>query len=191
MNVSSRSTLFPGVALAAVGAVAAGSILVAPPAMTLPLAEVKEQVRERVLAVRGAELARKEGQAALAAWKANPAAASMPEAVVVSREQTQKLPAQIVVGALRADASALPAFSGVDLGNQGYAVVRVNRIVPREAATEASARQDRAQYTQWWTSAENLAYYNVLKERFKVQIKVPKPAPRSAEEIVRQAQATQ
>ena len=40
MNVSSRSMLFPGVALAAVGAVAAGSILVAPPAMTLPLAEV-------------------------------------------------------------------------------------------------------------------------------------------------------
>ena len=40
MNVSSRSTLFPGVALAAVGAVAAGSIFVAPPAMTLPLAEV-------------------------------------------------------------------------------------------------------------------------------------------------------
>ena len=40
MNVSSRSMLFPGVALAAVGAVAAGSIFVAPPAMTLPLAEV-------------------------------------------------------------------------------------------------------------------------------------------------------
>ena len=40
MNVSSLSMLFPGVALAAVGAVAAGSILVAPPAMTLPLAEV-------------------------------------------------------------------------------------------------------------------------------------------------------
>ena len=39
MNVSSRSTLFPGVALAAVGAVAAGSIFVAPPAMTLPRAE--------------------------------------------------------------------------------------------------------------------------------------------------------
>ena len=40
MIVSSRSTLFPGVALAAVGAVAAGSIFVAPPAMTLPRAEV-------------------------------------------------------------------------------------------------------------------------------------------------------
>ena len=39
MNVSSRSTLFPGVALAAVGAMAAGSIFVAPPAMTLPRAE--------------------------------------------------------------------------------------------------------------------------------------------------------
>ena len=40
MNVSSRSTLFPGVALAAVGAMAAGSIFVAPPAMTLSGAEV-------------------------------------------------------------------------------------------------------------------------------------------------------
>ena len=40
MNVSSRSMLFPGVALAAVGAVAAGSIFVAPPAMTLSRAEV-------------------------------------------------------------------------------------------------------------------------------------------------------
>ena len=37
------------------------------------------------------------------------------------------------------------------------------------------AKQERQQYGQWWASAENLAYYNLLKERFKVQIKVPKP----------------
>ena len=155
-------------------------------AHTLPLAEVKDRVRERVLAVRGAELARKEGADSLTAWKANPATATLPDAVVVSREQTQKLPATVVEAALRADASALPAFTGIDLGNQGYAVVKVNRIVPREAATEAAAKQDRSQYAQWWTSAENLAYYNLLKERFKVQVKVAKPAMRTADEVLQQ-----
>ncbi len=164
----------------------AGRVVKYTPARTLPLEEVKDRVRERVLAVRGAELAMKEGKESLAAWKANPAAATLAEPVVVARDQPQKLPAAVVDGALRADASALPAFTGVEMGNLGYVVVRINKIVPREPATEASAKQDRGQYVQWWTSAENLAYYNLLKDRFKVQIKVAKPAPRTAEELVQQ-----
>ncbi|WP_332775778.1 SurA N-terminal domain-containing protein [Polaromonas sp.] len=147
------------------------------PARTMPLAEVKERVRQRWLAVRGAEAARKEGAAKLAAWKASPAAAVLSEAVLVSRDAPQKLPAQLVDAALRTDASALPAFAGVDLGAQGYAIVKVSKVVPREAPAEAAARQDRNQYSQWWTSAESLAYYNTLKERFKTEIKVARPAP--------------
>ena len=166
----------------------AGRVVKYTPARTLPLAEVIDRVRERVLAVRGAELATKQGMASLVAWKAKPATATLPETVIVSRDQTQKLPPAIVEAALRADASALPAFTGIELGNQGYAVVKINRLVPREPATEASAKQDRGQYTQWWTAAENLAYYNVLKERFKAQVKVPKPAARTAEELAQQTQ---
>jgi peptidyl-prolyl cis-trans isomerase D len=49
--------------------------------------------------------------------------------------------------------------------------------VPRDAPVEAAAKQERDQYTQWWTSAENLAYYNGLKERFKAEILVARPAP--------------
>jgi peptidyl-prolyl cis-trans isomerase D len=153
------------------------------PARTIPFADVKERVRERVLAVRGAELARKEGEQKLGEWKASPQAAALPEAIVLSRDQSQKQPPQVVEAALRADPAALPAFVGVDLGAQGYAVVKVNKIAPRDAAPAQAVQQDRNQYTQWWTAAENLAYYEVLKERFKVQFKVPKPAPRSAEEI--------
>ena len=166
----------------------AGRVVKYTPARTLPLAEVIDRVRERVLAVRGAELATKQGMASLVAWKAKPATATLPETVIVSRDQTQKLSPAIVEAALRADASALPAFTGIELGNQGYAVVKINRLVPREPATEASAKQDRGQYTQWWTAAENLAYYNVLKERFKAQVKVPKPAARTAEELAQQTQ---
>jgi peptidyl-prolyl cis-trans isomerase D len=152
-----------------------GRIVQYMPARTQPFAEVKDVVRQRWLAKHGAEAARKEGASKLAVWKAAPASAALSETLLVSREQTQKLPTPIVDAALRADASALPAFAGVDLGAQGYAIVKVGKVVPRDAPLEAAAKQERDQYTQWWTSAENLAYYNGLKERFKAEILVAKP----------------
>ncbi|MFC5522439.1 SurA N-terminal domain-containing protein [Polaromonas jejuensis] len=154
---------------------ASGRIVQYAPAHTQPFAEVKDIVRQRWLAQRGAEEARKEGSAKLAAWKAAPASAALSAPVLVSRDQAQKLPVQVVDAALHADVGALPVFAGVDLGPQGYAVVKVSKVVPRDAPAEAVARQERNQYAQWWTSAENLAYYNGLKERFKAEILVSKP----------------
>jgi len=154
----------------------AGRIAQYTPARTLPFAEVKDKVRERVVAARAAELAKKDGAEKLAAWKANAAAANLPAAVAVSRQETQKQPGAVIEAALRADPAALPAFMGVDLGAEGYAIVKVNKVLPREAQPEAVARQDREQYTQAWGAAENMAYYNLLKERLKAEILVPKPA---------------
>jgi peptidyl-prolyl cis-trans isomerase D len=150
------------------------------PAQTQPFAEVKGVVRQRLLAQRGAEEARKEGIAKLAAWKAAPASAVLPAPVQVSREQTQELPLPVIDAAMRTDASALPAFAGVDLGAQGYAIVKVGKVVPRVPPLEAVAEQERMQYAQRWTSAESLAYYNGLKERFNVKILVAKPVSGNA-----------
>ena len=150
------------------------------PARTLPLAEVKDRVRARLQQQRGAEMARKDGAEKLAAWKANPAAAALPAAVVVSRDQTQQLPAAVVSAVLSADASTMPVLVGVDLGAQGYAVVNVRKVLPRPQQAAAAAQQEQAQYTQWWTSAESLAYYNILKGRFKADIKVARPAEQKA-----------
>ena len=145
------------------------------PARTLPLAEVKDIVRQRWLAQRGAEDARKDGITKLAAWKSAPASAVLQDTLNVSRDQPKNQPMQLVDAALRADAAALPAFAGIDLGTQGYAIVKVLKVLPRETSLEAAAKQERNQYTQWWTAAESLAYYNVLKQRFKAEIKVAKP----------------
>ncbi len=154
-----------------------GRIVQYTPARTQPLAEVKEVVRQRWVAQRSGEEARKEGAARLAAWKASPASATgLSPAVTVSRDQTQSLPAPVVDAALRADGTALPVWVGVDLGNQGYVVVKVAKVMQRDAPAEAVATQERTQYSQWWTTAENMAYYNGLKERFKAEILVPKPA---------------
>lgn len=151
------------------------------PARTRPLEEVKAEVRERLVAERGAEMAKKDGVEKLAAWKAAPASAALAQAVVLSREDTQKLPQPVVEAALRADPAALPAWAGVDLGPQGYAVVKVNKAVPRAPPKGEAAQQELTQYARWWTSGESLAYYNLLKERLKVQVLVPKPAPKAPE----------
>ena len=155
------------------------------PARTRPLAEVKEVVRQRWLAVRGAEEARKDGAAKLSAWKAAPASATLQGTVLVSRDTTQspRQSVQLVEAALKADTAVLPVFVGVDLGAQGYAVVKVVKVMARDPAQEAVAQQERNQYAQWWTSAESLAYYTTLKERFKTEIKVAKPARTTPDQL--------
>jgi len=155
---------------------ASGRVTQYTPARALPFAEVKDKVRERVVAVRAAELAKKDGAEKLAAWKANPASANLAAPVAVSRQDAQQQPQAVIEAALRADAASLPAFAGVDLGEQGYAVVKVDKVLPHEAQAPDAVKMQSQQYAQWWSSAETLAYYNLLKDRFKVQIKVAKPA---------------
>lgn len=155
---------------------AAARIVQYTPARTLPLAEVRASVRERVVQARAAELARAEGQQKLAAWKAAPSDARLGATQVVSRDNAQNLPQPLVDAVLRADRAQLPQWVGVDLGAQGYVVARVNKRVERQAASADTLRQERAQYAQWWMQAENQAYYQMLQERLKVQIKVPRPA---------------
>lgn len=151
------------------------------PARTLPLAEVRDQVRVRLVAQRAADLAKKDGQEKLAAWKADPSKAQLGAPQVVSREETARLPQAVVEAALRADPSALPALTGVDVGLGGYAVVRVVKELPRPAGDAARGKQELAQYTRLYTSAEALAYYDLLKQRYKVKILAPKPAADSAQ----------
>ena len=154
---------------------AAARIVQYAPQRTLPLTEVRQSVRERVVQARAAELARQEGQKQLAAWKAAPATAGLGAAQAVSRNEAQGLPPAVLDAALRADVVQLPQFLGVDLGEQGYVVARVNKRLDRAATTADAHKQENAQYTQWWTQAEGLAYYQLLRERMKVQIKVPQP----------------
>ncbi len=155
---------------------ASGRVVSYAPARTLPLAEVLAQVREKVIATGAAELARKDGQARLAAWKASPAQLTE-KAIVVSRDQAQGLAPKVLDAALRADPTALPIQVGVDLGADGYAVINVKRIVSRAAPDDAAGKQAQDQVAQLWASAESQAYYEILKERFKVRINVPRPAP--------------
>ncbi len=155
---------------------ASGRVVKYSPARVQPFDEVKDKVRAQFVAERSAALARAEGEAKLAAWQADPAGATFAAPVTVSRLDTQSQPPAVVDVALRADTAKLPALVGADLGVQGYDVVRVLKTVPRTPPAPEQAKQESQQFAQAVGAAESAAYYDLLKDRYKAEILVPKPA---------------
>ncbi len=147
------------------------------PARTLPLAEVKDQVRERLVDQQAAALSRKEGQALLERLqKAGDTA--LPETAVIGRVGSQGMPRSLIDAVLAAEAGKLPTPVGVDLGDQGYMVAKVTQLLPRDPSLgNEQAMQN--QYAQAIASAEMQAYYAALKTRYKAEIK-PRVAAASA-----------
>lgn len=145
------------------------------PAAVRPLEEVKADARQLLVQAQSAELAKAEGQARLAAWKNEPAQANLGHAVTVSRDQAPGQPQAVVDAALRADPAKMPALLGVDLGEQGYAIVRVNKVVSRPEASAQQAEQSRQQFARLWGQAESQAYLASLKSQFKVEMLAEKP----------------
>lgn len=148
------------------------------PAHTLPLAEVKARVKDQLVSEKAKAMAKAEGEQSLATWKAG-AQAKLSAPIEVARDKPTTLQQQEVVAALRADAGTLPAWVGVDLGAQGYTVIKVNTVQLRAAPAPDMAAQELRQYDQWWSSAEGQAYYEALKKRLKVEIKTAKPVAKT------------
>ena len=145
-----------------------------------PYADVKDEARIQFLLVQAQALAKAEGQARLNEWKAQPAQALLGNALVVSRDQAQGQPQALVDAALRADPAAMPVLVGVDLGAQGFALVRVNKVVAREESNAQQQAQSREQFARLLGNAEASAYLSHLKSQFKVEIKVKKPKEKTA-----------
>lgn len=146
------------------------------PAATLPLADVKEFVKRALTQEKAAEMAKAQGEQRLAALKASSGADKLPNAIVISREKTQSQLPKVVDAVLRADPNKLPSVSGVDLGVQGFAVVRVTKVLPPEAENKELMLQAQQQFTQLWGTAETQAYIAQLKTMLKAEILVTKPS---------------
>jgi peptidyl-prolyl cis-trans isomerase D len=144
------------------------------PAATLPFADVKDTVKRNLTQEKAAEMAKAQGEQRVAALKNS--ADGLPNAIVLSRDKSQKQLPQVVDAVLKADPAKLPVVTGVDLGAQGYAVVRVTKVLPPEADNKELMAQAQQQFTQLWGTAETLAYLAHLKSVLKAEILVAKPA---------------
>ena len=163
---------------------ASARVLQYQPARTLPLTEVREAVRQRLVISQTEAMARKEGEARLAQLKADPSSGSLAGPVTVSRAQTEGLPRAAIETLLAADVAKLPAVVGLVLPGQGYLVARIDRVLPREP----NAGQDKAlqgEYGQAWARAEAEAYYQALSSRYKLEKRVDPVAAAAAASAAR------
>ena len=149
------------------------------PAHVPALDKVSETIRAKLLDERSAEAAKKAGEAALAADKANPSAApeGFSAAVTVSRQDPKDLPQAVVDAAMRLPATQLPGYAGVQSGVD-YTLVRLEKV---EAGTVDAAAKDRLtqQLSGGLGQAEIEALLKMLREQYKVQV-LP-----SAAEVIR------
>ncbi|HZE91972.1 MAG TPA: SurA N-terminal domain-containing protein [Rhizobacter sp.] len=146
------------------------------PAALLPLSEVTPRIKEKLAAVQAAALARKDGEARLSSLRQAPQTDLGSPAQTVSRIQARTLARPLIDAVLKAPTDTLPTFVGVDLGDQGYALLKVTKILGRDPAA-ADVTQAAAQYAQAWGTAEGQAYFAALKTRFKAAVTAPQAPP--------------
>ncbi|MEO8281343.1 MAG: SurA N-terminal domain-containing protein [Ideonella sp.] len=140
------------------------------PAHTRPFEEVRTQVTAAVSEKQAAALASKAGVARLAELKAAPATVLDAKELTISRAKPESLNPKLIDQVLSAPATSLPAVIGVDLGLQGYVVVKVNKVLPPDTKP-VDVEAMRSEYAKAVSAVETLAYYDSLKRRFKVEIK--------------------
>lgn len=151
------------------------------PATVRKFDEVKDKVRTAYIAQQAAELARKDGEARLAALKQNANAERFGASTTVSRSKADGVAPKAVEAIMRADATKLPAMVGVDLGADGYAIYRIAKVSQPAAATDAAQRQaEQQQLSQLAGQSELEAYYESLKDRSKVEVLKPAATPEQA-----------
>lgn len=160
----------------------AGRVLSYQSARQLGLEEVQEQVRERVLAQAEARLARQAGERELEALRGvkGDAIGGSPKTALefepertLSRDQMEDVPLAVVEAALQAPSENLPQWAGVELENGGYVVIQVEEVLPPQEKSAELKSLALGQYEQLFAQAESAAYYELLKKRFKVELKVP------------------
>jgi peptidyl-prolyl cis-trans isomerase D len=151
----------------------AGRVVEYKPASKRPFDEVKTQLHDHVVQTEAAVLAEKAGEAKLAELKAKDNAAGFAATQTMSRAKSQGVNPQVFLAAMKADASKLPAYTGVDLGPQGYSVLRVVRVVQPVNVDNAKRQAEKQQITNALAQEETQAYIEALKQKAKVKILKP------------------
>ena len=139
------------------------------PAAVPPLDVVKDAVRQKVIAVQADELAHKDGAAKLAELQKSNATTDFSAPLKVSRNDAQGLTPAAVSAIYKVDGQKLPAYVGVDLGDNGYAIYRVNAVLPGAAIDPQRLAAAQQQLAQLEAQSEMSAYVDALRARSKVK----------------------
>lgn len=138
------------------------------PAARQPFEQVQAMLRERWVTAEAAKAARQDAEQKLALWKQSPDKAQLPASVSMSRRTVFSQPPAVLEAALRIPEKQLPAWTVVDLGAEGVALLKVNKVMPLQISPQEITETE-AQFGSYWGKAEADAYYRALKHQYKVE----------------------
>lgn len=137
-----------------------------------PFEQVEAKVRERWITRESVRAARLDAEQKLAAWKQSPDKADLPAAVQMSRRLVFSQPPAVLDAALRLPEKQLPAWQVVDLGDEGFALIKVNKVLPLQIVPEEE-KATQTQFTNYWAKAEAEAYLKALQREYKTKVLKP------------------
>jgi peptidyl-prolyl cis-trans isomerase D len=153
------------------GLIVAARVTEHQPASQRPFDQVKADVARRFTAQQAAALAHKEGAEKLAQLKKGDAAGlqwSAPR--TISRREPTGLVPVALQKIMAADASKLPAYVGLERGEQGYVVYRVSKVIPAEAAAAELSKEETAALDRLAGIDQLEAFVGSLRARSKVEV---------------------
>jgi peptidyl-prolyl cis-trans isomerase D len=149
-----------------------GHVVEFKPASKRPLSEVEAAIRQRVTQEEAMRLAKQAGEAKLAAAKASGDAAGFSEPKLISRTKEPAINRTAAIAVLKAEASKLPAYVGVELPGQGYGVYRISKVTLPAQPDQARRKQEAEQITQVQGQSEMYGYIEALKHKAKAKLNV-------------------
>lgn len=138
-------------------------------AATPPLASIKDAVKAKYVAEQAAELARKDGAAKLADLQKSKSTAGFGAEQKVSRSDAQGISPLALSAIFKADETKLPGYVGVDLGSDGYAIYRINAVLPPAPIDSNRLAAAQHQLAQIDAQAQLEAYVASLRKRSSVK----------------------
>jgi peptidyl-prolyl cis-trans isomerase D len=148
----------------------AGHVVEFRPASKRPLSEVEADIRQRVTQDEAMRLAKQAGDAKMAAVKASGDAAGFSAPKTLSRAKAPAINPTAAMAVMKADASKLPAYVGVEIPGQGYGLYRVSKVSQPAQPDQARRKQEAEQITQVLGQQEMYGYIEALKHKAKAKV---------------------
>lgn len=158
------------VAEVAPGVLISGRVIEYQPQTKRPFDEVVAIVRERVHKQEAEALARKAGEERLQALREGAEPQGFAGSQRVSRVKGQAIPPAALPAVMKADTSKLPAYVGVELPDQGYAIYKINSVSQPQNPDLNRRTAERQQIAGAIAQQELHAYLESLKKKYKVEV---------------------
>ena len=140
------------------------------PATLQPFDDVKGSIETLLKRQEAEALARKDGEARLAALVKGDDTLGWGAVKSVSRLDPRQIPPPAVPAVFRMDTGKLPAYAGVELPGSGYALFKLVKTGTGEALDDARKQAILGQLNTLQAQEEVQSYLAALRTRYKVEI---------------------